>query len=164
MLSRDSSHAPQLSLKQVRKGEADATVQVLPQSRRVAGCPRGASLSIPIVLPLSSEARSPTTEAAPVPLTRSYPPDAGSHLSHPNIESTSRSVTPDHFNNSIPVKVTTQPPPALLTLASLFIVSRCLIFSSFSSLTSRRLNSSRAKQVRATVCVGDALEGEGEES
>lgn len=105
----------------MRKGEADATVQVLPQSRRVAGCPRGASLSIPIVLPLTSEARSPSTEAAPVPLTRSYPPDAGSHLSH-NIESTSRSVTPDHFNNSIPLKVTTQPPPpVLLTLASLFM-------------------------------------------
>ncbi|XP_056891226.1 protein FAM13A isoform X4 [Takifugu flavidus] len=70
----------------VRNGETDARVQV-PQPRRSAGCPRARTLSIPIVLPLTSERRCPGTEAAPISPTLPDTPDAGSALGHPNTES-----------------------------------------------------------------------------
>lgn len=96
MLSSVSSHTLQRSLKQVRNGETDARVQV-PQPRRSAGRPRARTLSIPIVLPLTSERRGPGTEAAPISPTLPDAPDAGSALAHPNTESLGRSVSPDDF-------------------------------------------------------------------
>lgn len=100
VLSSVSCHTWQLSLKQVRKGETDATIQIFPQSHHIAGRLCEGSLSIPLVLPLTSEVTC--TEAAPVPLTRPYTPDTGSHLSRPNMESISRLVSPDHFKTITP--------------------------------------------------------------
>lgn len=154
----------------MRKAETDVTVQVLPQSPRLAGCPRGGSLSIPIVLPLTSEVRCPGTEAAPVPLTPPYTPDAGSHLSHPKMESVSRSVSPDHFKiiiHSTEGHKAGSRPCVVNTWVTIYILI-CQTFFHFvychGPLRGTRRHSSRAAQVRATVCVGDALEGEGDAS
>lgn len=58
--------------------------------------------------------------------------------------------------------------PAALTLPSLFMflkdIKYFLGFMQLCHVQKTRLRSSRAKQVIPTVCVGDAVEGEGEES
>ncbi|XP_030264617.1 protein FAM13A isoform X3 [Sparus aurata] len=72
----------------VRKGKSDVVTQVFPQPRRSAGLPHTRSLSIPIVLPLTSQLRSPSPEAmdtAPVLLARPDTPDAASQPTPPDI-------------------------------------------------------------------------------
>lgn len=103
VLSSVFRHTLQCCLKQVRQGEADARLQVPPQPRRSAGRPRAKTLSIPIVLPLTSEVRCPSTEAAPTSPTLPDAPDT-SALSHPNVESLSRSVSPDDFKIITPLQ------------------------------------------------------------
>ncbi|XP_073319575.1 protein FAM13A [Pagrus major] len=65
----------------VRKGKSDVVTHVVPQPCRSAGLPHARPLSIPIVLPLTSQLRSPSPEAmdtAPVPVARPDTPDAAS--------------------------------------------------------------------------------------
>ncbi|KAM8773372.1 protein FAM13A [Acanthopagrus schlegelii] len=67
--------------RKVRKGKSDVVTQVVPQPRRSAGLPHTRPLSIPIVLPLTAQLRSPSPEAmdtAPVLLARPDTPDAAS--------------------------------------------------------------------------------------
>lgn len=87
-----------LYLKQVRKGKSDSMIQAVPQPLHPAGFPHARPLSIPIVLPLTSEVRSPSPKA-PVPPARCNTPDIASQISHPTVgkEAPSRSVIYDHF-------------------------------------------------------------------
>ncbi|KAM7419416.1 hypothetical protein PAMA_016505 [Pampus argenteus] len=71
--------------KKVRKGKSDGMLQVIPQPSRSTQLPHTRPLSIPIVLPLTSELRSPSPEAmetGPVPLVSKDTPDLSSHLNH----------------------------------------------------------------------------------
>ncbi|KAM3622934.1 uncharacterized protein V6R79_005027 [Siganus canaliculatus] len=64
--------------KKVKKGKGDSTIQVLSQPPRSTWSPHARPLSIPIVLPLASELRSPSpeaTEPASVPRTCQDPPN-----------------------------------------------------------------------------------------
>ncbi|KAM9363719.1 protein FAM13A [Symphorus nematophorus] len=75
----------------VRKGKSDGMAEVLPRPCRSAGLPHARPLSIPIVLPLTSEVRSSSPEAmdtGPIPLSRKDTPDTGSPLSHLNVSPT----------------------------------------------------------------------------
>lgn len=166
VLSSVFRHTLQCCLKQVRQGEADTRVQVPPQPRRSAGRPRAKTLSIPIVLPLTSEVRCPSREAAPPWPTFPDAPDADSALSHPNMESLSRWVSPDNFKIITPFQQRSQSrlSPLQHYLCRQRILNISLASCSDVTFKKARLHSSRAKQVIPTVCVGDALEGEGEES
>lgn len=103
-LSRDSPVVgiPPLSLcLQVRKGKSDSMPEGVPQPSRSSRLPHARPFSIPIVLPLTSEMRSPSPEAmetTPIPQTRQDTPDVASHHSHLSVspsgstEALSRSV------------------------------------------------------------------------
>ena len=99
-----------LCFPQVRKGKSDVVTQVVPQPRRSAGLPHTRPLSIPIVLPLTSQLRSPSPEAmdtAPVLLARPDTPDAASQPTPPDIspassmEALSRSVCQKITNTNL---------------------------------------------------------------
>ncbi|XP_027138876.1 protein FAM13A isoform X1 [Larimichthys crocea] len=88
-LNKSSTNTPQPRprKRKVRKGKSDSMTQVLPQPRpcRSEKLPNARPLSIPIILPLTSELRSPSPEAmetAPIPLDRQDTSDTASQLSH----------------------------------------------------------------------------------
>ncbi|XP_026215633.1 protein FAM13A isoform X2 [Anabas testudineus] len=71
--------------KKVRKGKSDGTPQVVPQPSRSAGIPHTRPLSLPIVLPFTSEPRTPSPEAmetTPTPPPRQVMPDTASRVDH----------------------------------------------------------------------------------
>ncbi|XP_035516860.1 protein FAM13A isoform X4 [Morone saxatilis] len=91
-LKQSSTNTPKARprKRKVRKGKSDSMAQVIPQPRRSAGLPHARPLSIPIVLPLTSELRSPSPEAmdtAPIALARKDTPDTASQLSHLDVSS-----------------------------------------------------------------------------
>ncbi|XP_051240412.1 protein FAM13A isoform X2 [Dicentrarchus labrax] len=91
-LEQSSTNTPKARprKRKVRKGKSDGMAQVIPQPRRSAGLPHARPLSIPIVLPLTSELRSPSPEAmdtAPIALARQDTPDTASQLSHLEVSS-----------------------------------------------------------------------------
>ncbi|XP_070836786.1 protein FAM13A isoform X2 [Chaetodon trifascialis] len=86
VLNKSSTNTPQARprKRKVKKGKSDGMTQVAPQPRRSAGFPCARPLSIPIVLPLKSDLRSPSPEAmetAPIPLARQDTPDTPLQLS-----------------------------------------------------------------------------------
>ncbi|XP_067441001.1 protein FAM13A isoform X2 [Thunnus thynnus] len=86
-LTKSSTNTPKARprKKKVRKGKSDGMPQVIPQPSCSTRLPHARPLSIPIVLPLTSELRSPSPEAmetGPMPLVRKDTPDTSSHLSH----------------------------------------------------------------------------------
>ncbi|XP_040892101.1 protein FAM13A isoform X4 [Toxotes jaculatrix] len=87
LVNKSSTNTPKARprKKKVRKAKSDGMPEVVPQPSRSAWLPRARPLSIPIVLPLTSELRSPSPEAmetTPVPLTCQHTPDTSSHLNH----------------------------------------------------------------------------------
>ncbi|KAG7221816.1 hypothetical protein INR49_016991, partial [Caranx melampygus] len=86
-LSKSSTNTPKARprKKKVRKGKSDSTPEGVPQPSRSSHLPHARPVSIPIVLPLTSEMRSPSPEAmetTPIPQTRQDTPDIASHHSH----------------------------------------------------------------------------------
>ncbi|XP_042340984.1 protein FAM13A [Plectropomus leopardus] len=65
LLNRSSTNTPKgrPRKKKVKKGKSDGMTQVIPQPHNSAGLPHARSLSIPIVLPLTSELRSSSPES-----------------------------------------------------------------------------------------------------
>ncbi|XP_074485483.1 protein FAM13A isoform X3 [Sebastes fasciatus] len=84
-LNKSSTNTPKARRrkKKVRKGKSDGMTQVIPEPSRYAGLPNARSLSIPIILPLTSELRSPSPE--PMETARQDTPDGTSPLSHLNV-------------------------------------------------------------------------------
>ncbi|XP_041822694.1 protein FAM13A isoform X2 [Chelmon rostratus] len=87
LLNKSSTKTPQARprKRKVKKGKSDGVTQIVPQPRRSSGFPCARPLSIPIVLPLSTDLRSPSPEAmetAPIPLARQDTPDTPLQLSH----------------------------------------------------------------------------------
>ncbi|XP_056228385.1 protein FAM13A isoform X3 [Seriola aureovittata] len=71
--------------KKVRKGKSDGMPEDAPQPNRSSRLPHARPLSIPIVLPLTTELRSPSPEVmetTPIPLARQDTPDTASHQGH----------------------------------------------------------------------------------
>nr|XP_046272138.1 LOW QUALITY PROTEIN: protein FAM13A [Scatophagus argus] len=86
LLNKSPTNTPQARPKKrkVRKGKHDSMIQVIPQPCRSAGSPHVRPLSIPILLPLTSEFRSPSLEVmetTPIPLARQDTPDTDLQLS-----------------------------------------------------------------------------------
>ncbi|XP_051802148.1 protein FAM13A isoform X2 [Acanthochromis polyacanthus] len=72
--------------KKVRKGKRAGMTQVVPQPSLSAGSPHTRPLSIPIVLPLTSELRSPGQEGMETtPGHHQDPPEAASHVAHHDV-------------------------------------------------------------------------------
>uniref|UniRef100_A0A3Q1FXE2 Family with sequence similarity 13 member A n=1 Tax=Acanthochromis polyacanthus TaxID=80966 RepID=A0A3Q1FXE2_9TELE len=72
--------------KKVRKGKRAGMTQVVPQPSLSAGSPHTRPLSIPIVLPLTSELRSPSQEGMETtPGHHQDPPEAASHVTHHDV-------------------------------------------------------------------------------
>ncbi|XP_035813940.2 protein FAM13A isoform X2 [Amphiprion ocellaris] len=85
---KPSATTPQATTKKkkVRKGKRDGMTQVVPQPGLSAGSPHARPLSIPIVLPLTSELRSPSQEAMETtPEHHQDPPEAASHIGHNDV-------------------------------------------------------------------------------
>ncbi|XP_031719253.1 protein FAM13A isoform X2 [Anarrhichthys ocellatus] len=82
LLNKSSTNAPKARQrkKKVRKGTSDRMTLVIPDPSRSAGSPHARSLSIPIILPLTSELRHPSPE--PMETARQEAPDTSSPLSH----------------------------------------------------------------------------------
>ncbi|XP_075947489.1 protein FAM13A [Anarhichas minor] len=85
LLNKSSTNAPKARQrkKKVRKGTSDRMTLVIPDPSRSAGSPHARSLSIPIILPLTSELRHPSPE--PMETARQEAPDTSSPLSHLNV-------------------------------------------------------------------------------
>nr|XP_020447517.1 protein FAM13A isoform X3 [Monopterus albus] len=86
VLNKSSTDPPKARprKKKARKGKCDYMPQVVPQPSHSTGLPHARPLPIPVVLPLTSELRSPSPEAmqtAPIPLAGQVTPDIDSHLS-----------------------------------------------------------------------------------
>ncbi|XP_068582777.1 protein FAM13A isoform X3 [Cebidichthys violaceus] len=85
LLKKSSTNAPKARQrkKKVRKGTSDRMTLVIPDPSRSAGSPHARSLSIPIILPLTSELRNYSPE--PMETARQETPDTSSPLSHLNV-------------------------------------------------------------------------------
>ncbi|KAK9540521.1 hypothetical protein VZT92_002968 [Zoarces viviparus] len=113
LLNKSSTNAPKAMQRKnkVRKGTSDRTTLVIPDPSRSAGSPHARSLSIPIILPLTSELRHPSPE--PMETARQESPDTSSPLSHldvspsGNMEAISssqeedRSISPFNMSNHL---------------------------------------------------------------
>ncbi|XP_070712639.1 protein FAM13A [Pempheris klunzingeri] len=93
--------------RKVRKGKSDGMIQVIPQPRRSAGLPHARRLSIPIVLPLTSELKSPSPEAmdtATIPVARQDTPDispSGSMDAVSSSQEEERPISPFYMSNHL---------------------------------------------------------------
>uniref|UniRef100_A0A8C2WJ48 Family with sequence similarity 13 member A n=1 Tax=Cyclopterus lumpus TaxID=8103 RepID=A0A8C2WJ48_CYCLU len=104
LLNKSSTNFPQARprKKKVRKGASDRMTVVIPDPSHSAGSPHARSLSIPIIIPLTSELRSHNPE--PMETARQETPDTASPLSHPsgNMEAiSSNHLSPVHFRPDV---------------------------------------------------------------
>ncbi|XP_068445109.1 protein FAM13A isoform X2 [Clinocottus analis] len=109
LLNKSSTDVPQARQrkKTMRKGTSDGTTRVIPDTSRSAGSPHAPrSLSIPIILPLTSELRSHTPE--PMETARQETPDSASPLSHLDVSRSgnmeaisSNHLSPVHFRPDV---------------------------------------------------------------
>ncbi|XP_049422668.1 protein FAM13A isoform X1 [Epinephelus fuscoguttatus] len=85
ILNKSSTNTPKARQrkKKVKKGKSDGMTQVIPQPSHCAGLPRARSHTIPIILPLTSELRSPSPE--PMETAHQDTADAASPLSECDI-------------------------------------------------------------------------------
>ncbi|XP_044046766.1 protein FAM13A isoform X2 [Siniperca chuatsi] len=108
LLNKSSTNIPKerQRKRKVRKEKSDGLTQVIPQPSRSVGLPHARPLSTPIVLPLTSQLRTPSPEpmeTAPIPLVRQDTPDTVSQLGHLNV-SPSGSMEALSSNHLYPVQ------------------------------------------------------------
>ncbi|XP_069024241.1 protein FAM13A isoform X1 [Embiotoca jacksoni] len=100
LLNNSSTNSPKARIrkKKVRKGKSNGITQVVPQPSLSAGLPHAKPFVIPIVLPLTSDLRSPSAEAKETtPVAHQDTSDTASHVSYLDV---SLSGSMDGLNSS----------------------------------------------------------------